>query len=149
MLNTAKQPFYEEQLRLSKLHLETHPDYRYRLVYKAPPPSPYVVMFGLNTRLDTSRNTPTSIAGVWIVAICSYGCIRTVNVRRPRPKRTCIVDGRKLRISEYKQLMKSRRQEVKRVWCDAAGALSLDATQLNLGECVSCVCLCVCAYVCC
>jgi len=75
MSNLDKQPFYEEQARLSKQHMEQHPDYRYKYF------------------------TFEKHSNQWFL---------TQNFR-PRPKRTLVIDGKRLRLAEYKQLMKNKR----------------------------------------
>ena len=37
---------------------------------------------------------------------------------RPRPKRTCLLDGKKLKIAEYKAMVRSRKEGVKQIWSE-------------------------------
>ena len=71
MTTDDKTPYYQEQARLSKIHLEKYPDYKYK----------------------------------------------------PRPKRTCLVDGKKVRISEYKNMLKATRTNAQQLMAGLAGGV--------------------------
>ncbi|XP_059177642.1 transcription factor SOX-5-like [Physella acuta] len=131
MSNADKQPYYEEQSRLSKLHMEKHPDYRYRprprkngkvkkmfSDTKGPPSRPGSDVGpsmgpALSLPVEHHHQNPSLMIGALYP---NFHVPSSLPDERPRPKRTCIVDGKKLRISEYKALMKNRRQDIRRIW---------------------------------
>lgn len=100
MSDEEKKPYYEEQHRLSQLHMEQHPEYRYR--YDSLCASRFQTIFS-----SFVERTSLEVAVIAKERRDESFALTVLQFFSPRPKRTCLVDGRRVRLSEFKKMVES------------------------------------------